>query len=434
MSQQDYRPIHHGYSPGRPALGRIGASAVQDLAISELATRKLSSETGVRIWRAVKESLSEEKIREIALEFRRIHGKFPTVASQEPVPTMEHLSWSTIDSAGRSGRHGLPPGQSLSKIIAPLRDLCEASIIEAARVYHAQHGRLPNSTSTEELPNQPGITWSIVDGAGRRGRRGLAQGRTLSVILAPLREEVGATPRGPRIGTLFKPALSESAILEAGREYFLRNGLMPDHHSKGEVPGMPDDSWGAINQAGQDGYRGLAQGRTLAKILAPLRAEFNLFSVQLTKEMVLDAARKFCELHGKLPTSLSEEPVPGLPDESWRKIAGCAYYGRRGLAKEPLHEILQPLRDEFGLSGTVTEEMIISAAKEHLRLYGRFPTQLSTEPVPGMPKESWNGLQDIGWRGARGLKAGRTLSKILKPIRDEWRAERERAARRGRGA
>lgn len=69
--------------------------------------------------------------------------------------------------------------------------LTEEKIIEAARAYHKEHGSLPVVASQEEVPGMAGKTWGALNAAGRLGLRGLTKGRTLSVILAPLREELG---------------------------------------------------------------------------------------------------------------------------------------------------------------------------------------------------------------------------------------------------
>ncbi|MDD9897704.1 MAG: hypothetical protein OXU45_01760, partial [Candidatus Melainabacteria bacterium] len=64
----------------------------------------------------------------------------------------------------------------------------------------------------------------------------------------------------------------------------------------------------------------------------------------------------------------------------------------------------------------LNEEMIIRAAKEFYRIHGRFPHAGSKEPVPNLD-ETWSSISSACHCGGRGLIKGRTLSKILKPVR-----------------
>ncbi len=89
------------------------------------------------------------------------------------------------------------------------------------------------------------------------------KGRSLSIILAPLRQELG-----PSNG------LSEEVIIKAARKFYKLFGKLPTADSKEQVPGMHGETWCAINAAGRLGLRGLSKGRPLSKILVRLREEF----------------------------------------------------------------------------------------------------------------------------------------------------------------
>src|SRR5262249_8299023 len=126
------------------------------------------------------------------------HHKLPTNKSTEPVPGMPGRTWQSLYSAGLSGTHGLEKGRTLSRILEKLRaelikpppDLCEADIVAAARKFYGEHGTLPTAHSSEAVPGMPDETWSKIQSAGLYGERGLAKGRTLAVILEPLRQEL----------------------------------------------------------------------------------------------------------------------------------------------------------------------------------------------------------------------------------------------------
>ncbi len=283
MRQHKHSPSQSGQPQQSPAPDGIQPEPLRDLALSELQDTRLSPGKAKRVWREIRALLPEEQIREVAREYRHLNGKLPTAASKEPVPTLGGLSWNQIDRAGRHGRFGIRG--SLSTILAPLRDefgssrrgkatkspVCEALIVEAAREYYARHRKLPTLYSPERLSTYPDTSWQAVQSAGQQGMRGLAKGRTLSQILAPLRDELGANRRG----RLPKPLLTESSIIEAAREYYAQHGKLPTGRSPEKLSTHPGTSWSTVNQAGCTGSRGLTRGRTLAKILADLRSDLN---------------------------------------------------------------------------------------------------------------------------------------------------------------
>ena len=50
------------------------------------------------------------------------------------------------------------------------------------------YGRLPTDISKDEVPGMPGETWCAINAAASAGYRSLTEGKTLSVILSPLKE------------------------------------------------------------------------------------------------------------------------------------------------------------------------------------------------------------------------------------------------------
>jgi hypothetical protein len=80
-----------------------------------------------------------------------------------------------------------------------------------------------------------------------------------------------------------------------------------------------------------------------------------------------------------------------------------------------LSVILSDLRPDRSLS----EEIVVEAARKFHELFGRWPTSDSTEPVPGVPETSWISIDKAARRGTRGFKRGRSLAKILASVKDD---------------
>lgn len=226
------------------------------------------------------------------------------------------------------------------------------------------------------------------------------------------------------------PSLKESSILRAARIYVKRHGRLPTQKSTETVPGLRGETWCAINAAGAQGIRGLEKGRTLPKILEPLKLELAHVLVKyrirlFSPEDFLKAARSYIQKRGKVPRSTSTEKLPGYPRETWVAIRGALADGRRGFPKGlTFGELLAPLRKKFPeaferrIARPITEQQIFKAGEASLRIYGRIPTAHSKEPVPGHPKETWMGLNRALHIGGRGLQAGSSLAKIFKPLRE----------------
>ena len=267
--------------------------------------------------------LTEEDILAAARESWQRHGKIPTINSQEEVPGHPGDTWLTIYKAGVRGERGLPKGRTLARILQPLRNLDENEILRAAQEFKQIHGHLPLATSSEPVPGRPGDTWCAINMAGYTGGRGLAEGRTLAKILAPLRP----TPA----------PITEELVLRAAEEFERIHGRVPTAGSTEPVPGHPELTWKCINSAGTTGSRGLSEGRTLSAIVSPLR--------NFTEEEILHAARVYIIQAKKFPSAHNTDVAPNMQGLAWCGIAAGALEGRRGLTKgRKLSDILAPLR------------------------------------------------------------------------------------------
>ena len=208
MSQHEHSPSQPNQPQQSPAQDGIQPEPLRDLALSELQDTRLSPGKAKRVWRKIRALLSEEQIREAAREYYARRGRLPTRHSREKLSTYPATSWSAVYNAGSVGSRGLTKGRTLSKILAPLRyeleppgspklsPLSEVSIIEAAREYYSRRGKLPTASSREKLSTYPATNWAAVNSAGWVGSRGLTKGRTLSKILAPLRDELANATEG----------------------------------------------------------------------------------------------------------------------------------------------------------------------------------------------------------------------------------------------
>ena len=71
--------------------------------------------------------------------------------------------------------------------------------------------------------------------------------------------------------------------------------------------------------------------------------------------------------------------------------------------------------------GQLTEEVIVKAAVQHFEKTGKWPTNEDrTSKIPLLLGDNWAAIDSAGKRGGRGLEKGRTLAKILEPIKERY--------------
>jgi hypothetical protein len=134
--------------------------------------------------------LTVEQILSWADAYQAKHGRWPNVASGR-VAAAPSEKWSNINGTLRKGGRGLPGGSSLGCVLAEHRGVPnrksppELSIVEIlawADAHHAAHDAWP-TTDTGPVASVPGETWGSIDGALKKGTRGLAGGTSLSRLL-----------------------------------------------------------------------------------------------------------------------------------------------------------------------------------------------------------------------------------------------------------
>ncbi len=337
-------------------------------------------------------------------------GRVPTASCKETLLHYPQWTWAEVNNAGTWGSHGLRKGRTLAMILEPCTQLTEDLIRSEAIARQARHGRLPTESSKDPFPSGIlGDTWRKVDYAARVGSRGLAPGGSLSAILAPLRQ------------------ITEGEILAAAERFRDERGRLPQQGDADRVPELRNLSWRAIDRLARFGSCGLAPGSSLRSILAPISPNGmrspllgKLKKPPLEESSIVQAAVEHLRTYGRAPTNSSPEPLAGLPGESWGAIDEAGRRGRRGLTKgRTVAVIVRVVREEHQYRALLTEEKILSAAREFFRERGSFPTKRSREPVAGLPFDCWQKIDNAGRAGIRGLAKGRTLSKILAPLKAE---------------
>lgn len=155
----------------------------------------------------------------------------------------------------------------------------------------------------------------------------------------------------------------------------------------------------------------------------------------LTGEAIIEAAKAFYEIHKKLPTQHSTEPVPGMPHETWVSLDNAGSDGYRGLRKgQSLSKLLAPMRKELGIVSRgdkvdLSDEVLRSALHEHYQLHGSLPHTTCREPAPGLGGMLWRTIFRASYDGLRGFGKSRRLQSIIQSVRDELGLKRRREAR-----
>ena len=256
-------------------------------------------------------------------------GLWPTRKSG-PIETAPGETWSAVDTYLMHGKRGLPGGSSLLSLLAEHRgvrhrlelpDLSVEQILTWADAYHARHGRWPKAPSGP-VDGAPGETWSGIQHALHRGKRGLPQGSSLPRLLAE--------HRGAR-NHLDLPSLTTDQILAWSDAFRAGHGHWPQVRS-GPIPEAPGETWSGVEAALDQGHRGLPGGSSLLQLLAERRGARAQRNLRLLDERAILAwADAFRQRHGAWPQKRSGA-IPEAPEESWMGVNVALRQGYRGLA------------------------------------------------------------------------------------------------------
>lgn len=289
--------------------------------------RLLARERGVRNIRALPD-LAVEKILAWADAHHAAHGGWPSSASG-PVEAAPGETWSAVHAALSNGARGLPGGSSLAGLLAEHRGrrnhmglppLSRETILRWADDHHRLTGCWPHKESGPVLGVE-GETWASVDGALRKGLRGLSGKASLPKLLAE--------HRGVR-NVQGLAGLNVEQVLAWADAHRARTGRLPKAKS-GPIPEAPGETWMRVNTALIEGLRGLPGGSSLARLFAERRGTRNHMALPpLTVGQIVCWAEAHRRRTGRWPTPRSG-PVEGVPGLTWSAVGNALYLGLRGL-------------------------------------------------------------------------------------------------------
>jgi hypothetical protein len=351
--------------------------------------------------------------------------------------------WSCIDEALKRGRRGLLGGQTLARLleehrgVKPLLSLAGAKraaeagrwvreerggciatisvelILAWADAHHAATGRWPTALSGP-IAGVVGETWSTVNNALRRGRRGLPGPTSLTRFLV---EHRGRQARnGP-------PDLTVEQVLGWAEEFHRAQGRWPRPRDRGEIPGSGGLSWRLIHDLLMYGRRGLPGGTTLCRLLLAQRGpDTRNKPPDLSIPQILEWAEAYHAAHGKWPRTQSGK-VAGTASETWFNISLALNNGHRGLpGGTTLCRLLAEHRGVHNPAAArdLTIDEVLRWADEHRAATGDWPANESGA-VRGTDGERWSAIDLYLRKGMRGLPGGTTLHRLLDEHRPEGR-------------
>src|SRR5262245_18247340 len=207
-----------------------------------------------------------------------------------------------------------------------------------------------------------------------------------------------------------RPELSEPQILAWCDAFHARTGRWPSQRS-GVIPDALGETWARVDDALQQGLRGLQGGSSLARLLQAWRGVRNIGQLPPLKVKQITAwARAHRQRTGAWPHAHSGHVV-GRNGENWGSIDNLLREGGRGfpggsslssfLARHCGHRNPRDLP-------LLSEGQIWRWAQAHRRRTGDWP-RVKSGAVRGAPGETWNGIDRALTRGRRGLAGGSSL-------------------------
>jgi hypothetical protein len=262
-----------------------------------------------------------------------------------------------------------------------------------------------------------------LDGALRRGARGLPGGDSVAKILLRY--------RGVRRAR-YRPRLTPGQILAWADAYRARRGGWP-RATSGPIVGGAGDTWMAVERALRTGCRGLPPEGGLATLLEKWRGVRNVRHLPpYTVRQILAWADAYWRRHGRWP-SLHSGAIPDAPGETWHAVEGALRAGHRGLpGGDTLSQLLvrhrrRPRGDRPhhpARHAPLTIEQILGWADEFYRRNGRWPATLSG-PIAGTRDETWAAVDCALRVGLRTLPGGSSIALLLEQHRG-WRHKHHR--------
>ena len=323
------------------------------------------------------------------------------------------ITWAAVESALARGHRGLPGGSSLSKVLdtyrrrptRPRHRLTRKKILEWADEHCERTGRWPSARSGR-VRAAPGERWDHIEGALRRGSRGLHDGSSLARLLVERRNKARHTNRPPR---------SPQEILALADEHFRRTGRWPTRMS-GRVVGAPGETWLAIDKAMKRSGAEVRGFSSLAHLLTECRGTRSArYLPRLTIKQILEWADRHHRRTGRWPVHKSG-PVPATAGETWANIDAALRVGNRGLRGDSsLATLLSRYRrvhHHLQKRPRLTIKQILEWADRHHRRRGSWPAK-DSGAIYGSDGETWIRIEGALLCGRRGLPGGTTLVYLL---------------------
>lgn len=350
--------------------------------------------------RAKKPDLRAGDILAWADAYQRRHGRWPFILAGR-IPETADQTWAAVNQALRVGCRGLPGGDSLAQFLfrcrgARLRHLPPPLTVEQilgwADALHRRTGAWPSGHDTRPVAGAPkGTTWTAIELALARGKRGLPGGITLAQLLE--------RHRGVR-NRMALPDLSEAQVLTWADDHHRRTGSWP-RYQDGPVPAAPDETWAAVDTALIKGSRGFPGGDSLRKLLAKHRGVRNKSALPpLTARQIRAWAEAHRERTGDWP-AVKSGPIPEAPGETWSGVNNALTAGVRGLpGGDSLARLLCRVCGKRNPAEVppLTLALIRQWVRLHYEATGGWP-KYTSGPIPGVPDETWGAVDNALHKG-----------------------------------
>ncbi len=271
-------------------------------------------------------------------------GRWPQAASGA-IAGSGGDTWMSVDRALVMPCRGLPAGHTLATLLEQHRGvrhrrhlpaLTSRKILAWADAYHRRSGRWP-SLRSGAIPEEPGETWLLVEGALSKGRRGWPGGDSLSKFLMrhhrrPFQDRSKRIVRHTR--------LSIEQILSWADAFHQANGRWPATLS-GPIRKVPNESWQSVDSALRTGVRGLPGRSSIALLLEERRG---LRHKHHRPPFKLREIRAWADAHyarHRQNPSAGSGPIPESPGDTWTAVEVALRAGQRGLpGGSSLHRLL----------------------------------------------------------------------------------------------
>jgi hypothetical protein len=282
-------------------------------------------------------------------------------------------------------------------------ELTVKTILAWADAHHARTGAWPTKQNFHVYDNLD-ETWRRIDGALRKGLRGLPGEDSLAQLLD---RERGVRNRKSL------PQLSEDIIVRWARAHRRLAGRWPNEDA-GPIVGTRGEVWINVAAALMIGFRGFPGGDSLARLLERCLGVPNPANrPRLTEQQVLGWADAYHARTGRWPRA-DVAPITEAPSETWCAIDDALRVGLRGLpGGSSLAKLLTEQRGMRSKRYAPRLEIshILSWAEAHRRQTGHWPGR-GAGPIPEAPGETWNAVDLALQRGTRGLPGGQSLARL----------------------